>query len=70
MFRIKVSNNFEEVMHGHFCPLEKTPLMKIKLVVIAIVLIGFSACTQKTCPTYAKSGIDKSPQQTEEKAKV
>ncbi len=34
--------------------------MKLKIFVIAIVLAGLSACTQKTCPTYAKQDIEKS----------
>lgn len=44
------------------------PLMKVKIFTIALVLIGLSACTQKTCPTYAKSSVDKTP--TEKKANV
>lgn len=47
----------------------KTPLMKVKLFIIALVLFGFSACTQKTCPTYAKSDVENAPK-TEEKARV
>lgn len=42
--------------------------MKVKFVVIALVLFGFTACTQKTCPTYAKSDVEKP--QTEIKAEV
>lgn len=33
--------------------------MKLKLLVITIVLLAFSACTQKTCPTYSKSDVEK-----------
>ena len=43
--------------------------MKVKLIVIALVLFGFSACTQKTCPTYAKTDTNETPQ-TEQVAKV
>ncbi|MFT4833363.1 MAG: hypothetical protein ACI83W_000576 [Marinoscillum sp.] len=39
--------------------------MKLKIAIIALIVIGFSACTQKTCPTYAT--VD---QPTEEVAKV
>lgn len=42
--------------------------MKVKIFTIALVLIGLSACTQKTCPTYAKGDADKP--QVEEKANV
>lgn len=31
--------------------------MKLKLLIVAIVVVGLSSCTQKTCPTYAKSTI-------------
>jgi len=33
--------------------------MKSKLVLIAFVILGLSACTQRTCPTYAKEDIQK-----------
>ncbi len=33
--------------------------MKLKLIIVALVIVGFSACTQKTCPTYAKSDAEK-----------
>jgi len=42
--------------------------MKVKIFAIALIIVGLSACTQKTCPTYAKSDVEKP--QTEEKAKV
>lgn len=35
--------------------IERTPLMKVKVIIIALVVFGLGACTQKTCPTYAKS---------------
>lgn len=44
------------------------PLMKVKIFAIALVIVGLSACTQKTCPTYAKGDVDKTS--TEEKANV
>jgi len=28
--------------------------MKLKLTIIALVILGLSACTQRTCPTYAQ----------------
>ncbi len=31
--------------------------MKLKITLIALVIIGMSACTQRTCPTYAKENI-------------
>ncbi len=31
--------------------------MKIKLFIAALILAGASACTQKTCPTYAKDDV-------------
>lgn len=42
--------------------------MKVKILAIALLIIGLSACTQKTCPTYAKSDVEKV--QTEEKTNV
>jgi hypothetical protein len=40
--------------------------MKIKLAIIALVLMGLSACTQRTCPTYAE--VDSTNPQIEEVA--
>lgn len=39
--------------------------MKFKLIVFAVVVLGMSACTQRTCPTYAKEDVkqDKTAQQ-------
>ncbi len=31
--------------------------MKLKLTIIALVIFGLSACTQRTCPTYAKEDV-------------
>ena len=42
--------------------------MKIKLLLFAVAVFMLGACTQKTCPTYAKSDVEKP--QTEEKANV
>ena len=28
--------------------------MKLKFAIIAVVILGLSACTQRTCPTYAQ----------------
>lgn len=53
---------------GIFIPIINTPLMKLKLVIVALVIFGFSACTQKTCPTYAKTDVEKP--QTEKAAEV
>ncbi len=39
--------------------------MKLKIAIIALVIVGLSACTQKTCPTYATTD-----QPVEEVAKV
>ena len=32
--------------------------MKIKIIIVALVVVGLSACTQKTCPTYAESNVN------------
>lgn len=40
-------------------------VMKIKALLFALVLFGLGACTQRTCPTYAKSDVDKSEQKIE-----
>ncbi len=29
--------------------------MKLKTILIVLVIIGFSACTQRSCPTYAQN---------------
>ena len=41
--------------------------MKLKFPILALVILGLSACTQKTCPTYAKEDVqqDKSEQTAE-----
>ena len=31
--------------------------MKLKLAIIAVVILGLSACTQRTCPTYANEDV-------------
>lgn len=31
--------------------------MKLKLTVLAVIILGMSACTQRTCPTYAKEDV-------------
>ncbi len=31
--------------------------MKIKTFIFALIVLGFSACTQKLCPTYAKNDV-------------
>ena len=46
---------------------KRTP-MKIKLTIVAVALLFLGACTQRTCPTYAKEDIQKD--KTEEKATV
>ena len=28
--------------------------MKLKLTILAVIILGMSACTQRTCPTYAQ----------------
>ncbi len=33
--------------------------MKITFVALALFLLSFGACTQKTCPTYTKDSIKK-----------
>lgn len=30
------------------------PLMKLKLTILAVIILAMSACTQRTCPTYAQ----------------
>jgi len=32
--------------------------MKVKIAIIALVILGLSACTQRTCPTYADTNTD------------
>lgn len=51
---------------SHEYNIANKPLMKVKIFAIALVILGLSACTQKTCPTYAKGDAGKTP--TEEKA--
>lgn len=36
--------------------------MKLKVLIIGLILAGASACTQKTCPTYADVNLDKAGQ--------
>ena len=31
--------------------------MKLKFAIVAIVILGLSACTQRTCPTYAQEDV-------------
>ena len=31
--------------------------MKIKVLIFALVVFAVSACTQRTCPTYAKGDV-------------
>ena len=33
--------------------------MKLKILILALVIVGMSACTQRTCPTYAKKDAPK-----------
>ncbi len=33
--------------------------MKLKLTIIVVVLVCLSACTQRTCPTYAQEDVQK-----------
>ena len=33
--------------------------MKSKLLIVAVIIMGMSACTQKLCPTYAKQDAEK-----------
>lgn len=44
--------------------------MKIKLAIIALVIFGLSACTQRTCPTYTKAGNSVENPLEEKKANV
>jgi hypothetical protein len=43
-----------------------TSVMKLKLVIIALVVLGLAACTQKTCPTYAE--VDTTKPSADQKA--
>ncbi|WP_281349573.1 hypothetical protein [Fulvivirga aurantia] len=43
--------------------------MKIRLAVFLFVLFGLSACSQYTCPTYAKKDVEKK-EVTEEKQRM
>ncbi len=29
--------------------------MKVKILILALVVLAMSACTQRTCPTYAQA---------------
>ncbi len=31
--------------------------MKLKFAIVAVVILGLSACTQRTCPTYAQEDV-------------
>lgn len=31
--------------------------MKIKVGIVILILLGIGACTQRTCPTYAKEDV-------------
>lgn len=42
--------------------------MKIKLTILAVVILGLSACTQRTCPTYAKEDVKQEQVAPEAKA--
>ena len=42
--------------------------MKVKLAILALVILGLSACTQRTCPTYAEVDADKTEQSTDKVA--
>jgi|GEM_PF-1021401 len=44
--------------------------MKTKLAIIALVIFGLSACTQRTCPTYAKTNSNVEKPSVEQKANV
>ncbi len=37
--------------------------MKLKLIIIALVVLGLGACTQRTCPTYAKEEVKQEKQE-------
>jgi hypothetical protein len=39
--------------------------MKLRNILIALIIIGFSACTQKFCPTYAKADTQKVEKKSE-----
>lgn len=32
--------------------------MKVKILIVALVVFAMSACTQRTCPTYAKAELN------------
>lgn len=33
--------------------------MKLKIIIVALFLVGMFACTQRTCPTYTKDDVNK-----------
>ena len=47
--------------------IQEKPLMKLKLTILAVIILAMSACTQRTCPTYAKEDAqkDKTTQQAD-----
>ena len=42
--------------------------MKLKLTILAVIILAMSACTQRTCPTYAQE--DTKEVKTEQQANV
>ena len=36
--------------------------MKLRTLIVALLLVGMYACTQRTCPTYTKDDVNKSEQ--------
>lgn len=48
---------------------KKRNVMKIKALLFALVLFGLGACTQRTCPTYAKSDVNSLEQNIEQTEK-
>ncbi len=42
--------------------------MKLRITIIALVILGMSACTQRTCPTYAKEDVKQEKSISEENA--
>jgi hypothetical protein len=42
--------------------------MKLKFAIVTVVILFLSACTQRTCPTYAKEDVKQEKTTTEANA--
>lgn len=40
---------------GMFKPTQSSNIMKIKVILSVLVIVGLSSCAYKSCPTYSKN---------------